>query len=223
MVFKSRALESDRRALLSSSSISPAVRHQANYLTSLQFSFWICQVGWYWHWCQITGQAYKAQGPGKAVIVNWWNTPKASFRPTHVRSLCPSCHRRPCAHPPRLCLCGPLQDDSLHIPVAGPALFSSQARLRSCGADPAQFPGMIPELACSLWGLENPNPLHPAPGELQGTRQSHLDTKPIRFRNAEEACGFRRSRIRTEPALPTPTTTTPNFLSGWNTGDRGGV
>ena len=45
MVFKSRALESDRRALLSSSSISPAVRHQANYLTSLQFSFWICQVG----------------------------------------------------------------------------------------------------------------------------------------------------------------------------------
>lgn len=34
MVFKSQALESDRRALLSSSSISPAVRHQANYLTS---------------------------------------------------------------------------------------------------------------------------------------------------------------------------------------------
>lgn len=46
------------------------------------------------------------------------------------------------------------------------------------------------------------------------SKESHLDTKPIRFRYAEEACGFRKSRIRTEPALPMPTTTTPNFLSG---------
>ena len=80
MVFKSWALESDRRALLFSSSIFPAVWHQANYLTSLWFSFCICQVGWYRHWGQITGQAYKAQGPGKAVMVNWWNTPQAFFQ-----------------------------------------------------------------------------------------------------------------------------------------------
>lgn len=46
------------------------------------------------------------------------------------------------------------------------------------------------------------------------SKGKHLDTKPIRFRNAEDACGLRRSLIRREPALPTPTTTTPNFLSG---------
>ena len=78
---------------------------------------------------------------------------------------------------------------------------------------------MTLELARSLPGLEElrgprPNPSHRASRELQGTKQSHLDTKPIRFRYAEEACGFRKSRIRTEPALPMPTTTTPNFLSG---------
>lgn len=41
-----------------------------------------------------------------------------------------------------------------------------------------------------------------------------VGTRPIRFRNAEEACDSAGPGIQTEPALPTPTATTPNFLSG---------
>lgn len=50
----------------------------------------------------------------------------------------------------------------------------------------------------------------------------YLDTNPIRFRNAAERGSF-KSLSLTEPALPTPTTTTPNFLFGWNIKDQCGV